>query len=134
MYLGGVPNETSILETTLTIPAEATYLRLHTFVYSPETVCGNDVTTVTLDSAVVSTIPLCYATNSTLGYVPFSINVSALRGLSVPLEIKTVTNGTLTSHFLVDDVGYVSAPTDSIFRFSSGLFDYPVEDVIRRAP
>ncbi|RLT33026.1 MAG: hypothetical protein DWI54_00870 [Chloroflexi bacterium] len=134
MYLGGVPNETSILATTLTIPAEATYLRLHTFIYSPETVCGNDVTTVKLDSSLVATIPLCYATNSTLGYVPFSINVTALRGSSVPLEIKTVTNGTLTSHFLVDDVGYVSAPTDSIFRSSSDVIVYPVEDVTRSAP
>jgi hypothetical protein len=61
--------------------------------------------------------------------------VTALRGQSgIPLEIKTVTNGTKNSHFLVDDVGYVSAPTDSIFRFSSGLFHYPVEDVIRSAP
>ena len=134
-WLGGGNSETSVLATTLTIPAEATYLRLHTWVYSEETVCGNDVTTVKLNSVVVATIPLCYATNSTLGYVPFSINVTALRGQSgIPLEIKTVTNGTVVSHFLVDDVGYVSAPTDSIYRFSSGVFDYPVEDVIRSAP
>jgi hypothetical protein len=139
-WLGGLNNETSILATTLTIPAEATYLRLHTWVYSPETVCGNDVTTVTLDSEetdvtdVVVTIPLCYATNSTLGYVPFSIDVTELRGSSVYLEIKTVTNGSLTSHFLVDDVGYVSAPSDSIYRFSSGVSAYPVEDVTRSTP
>jgi hypothetical protein len=134
-YLGGSPNETSILATTLTIPAEATYLRLHTYSYSPETVCGNDVTTVKLNSVLVATIPQCYATNTLSGYIPFSIDVTALRGQSgIPLEIKTVTNGTKNSHFLVDDVGYVSAPTDSIFRFSSGLFHYPVEDVIRSAP
>ena len=134
-YLGGSPNETSILATTLTIPAEATYLRLHTYSYSPETVCGNDVTTVKLNSVLVATIPHCYATNTLSGYIPFSIDVTALRGQSgIPLEIKTVTNGTKNSHFLVDDVGYVSAPTDSIFRFSSHVFDYPVEDVIRSAP
>ena len=134
-WLGGAPNETSILATTLTIPTEATYLRLHTFSYSPETVCGNDVTTVKLNSVVVATIPLCYATNSTLGYVPFSIDVTALRGQTgIPLEIKTVTNGTVVSHFLVDDVGYVSAPTDSIFRFTADITAYPVEDVVRSAP
>jgi kumamolisin len=135
MWLGGLPNETSILATTLTIPTEATYLRLHTYVNSPETVCGNDVATVKLNSILMATIPLCYATNTVLGYIPLSIDVTALRGQSgIPLEIKAVTNSSLTSHFLVDDVGYVSAPTDSIYRFSSGLFDYPVEDVIRIAP
>lgn len=134
-WLGGGNSETSVLATTLTIPTEATYLRLHTWVSSPETVCGNDVTTVKLNSVVVASIPLCYATNSTLGYVPFSIDVTALRGQTgIPLEIKTVTNGTLISHFLVDDVGYVSAPTDSIFRFTEGVIDYPVEDVTRSAP
>ena len=135
--MGGGNSETSVLATSLTIPSEATYLRLHTSVYSPETVCGNDVTTVTLNSVVVATIPLCYATNSTLGYVPLSIDVTALRGLSVPLEIKTVTNGTLMSHFLVDDVGYVSTPTDSIYRFTSGVLDsytHPNDDMIRPKP
>ncbi len=134
-YLGGSANETSTLATTLTIPAEATYLRLHTYSYSPETVCGNDVTTVTLNSVVVATIPHCYATNTLSGYIPFSIDVSALRGQSgIPLEIKTVTNGSKNSHFLVDDVGYVSVPTDSIFRFPSDITAYPVEDMTRSAP
>jgi hypothetical protein len=134
-YLGGSANETSTLATTLTIPAEATYLRLHTYSYSPETVCGNDVTTVTLSSVVVATIPHCYATNTLSGYIPFSIDVSALRGQSgIPLEIKTVTNGSKNSHFLIDDVGYVSAPTDSIFRFMTDITVYPVEDITRSAP
>jgi hypothetical protein len=134
-WLGGDNNETSVLATTLTIPTEATYLRLHTWVSSPETVCGNDVTTVKLNSVVVATIPLCYATNSTLGYVPFSIDVTALRGQTgIPLEIKTVTNGSLISHFLVDDVGYVSAPTDSIYRFTADITAYPVEDMVRSTP
>ena len=134
-WLGGDDGETSVLATTLTIPAEATYLRLHTWVYSEETVCGNDVTTVKLNSVVVATIPLCFATNSTRGYVPFSIDVTALRGQTgIPLEIKTVTNSSLISHFLVDDVGYVSAPTDSIFRFTADITAYPVEDVVRSAP
>ena len=134
-WLGGGNSETSVLATTLTIPTEATYLRLHTWVSSPETVCGNDVTTVKLNSVVVATIPLCYATNSTLGYVPFSIDVTALQGQTgIPLEIKTVTNSSLTSHFLVDDVGYVSAPTDSIYRFTADITAYPVEDMVRSTP
>jgi hypothetical protein len=137
-WLGGDDGETSVLATTLTIPAEATYLRLHTWVSSPETVCGNDVTTVKLNSVVVATIPLCYATNSTLGYVPFSIDVTALRGQTgIPLEIKTVTNGTVVSHFLVDDVGYVSAPTDSIFRMPNEVlseWDAPVGSDSKKQP
>ena len=135
MYLGGMADETSILGTTLTIPAEATYLRMYTYVYSPETVCGNDVATVKLNNVLVGTIPLCYATNTILGYIPFSIDVTALRGQSgIPLEIKAVTNSSSTSHFLVDDVGYVSAPTDMIFRLPLGVFDqyyHSVEDVPR---
>jgi hypothetical protein len=115
-WLGGDNTETSVLATTLTIPSEASYLRMYTLSSSTETVCGNDVTTVKLNGLLVATIPLCYATNSTLGYIPFSLDVTALRGLSVPLEIKTVTNGTLVSHFLVDDVGYVSSLTESIYR------------------
>ena len=90
---------------------------MYTLSYSPETMCGNDVTTVKLNGLIVATIPLCYATNSTLGYIPFSLDVTALRGQpGIPLEIKTVTNGTLVSHFLVDDVGYVSSLTESIYR------------------
>ena len=105
------------MATTLTIPSEASYLRMYTLSFSNETICGNDVTTVKLNGLLVATIPLCYATNSTLGYIPFSLDVTALRGQSgIPLEIKTVTNGTLISHFLVDDVGYVSALTESIYR------------------
>jgi hypothetical protein len=116
-WLGGGNNETSVLATTLTIPSEASYLRMYTLSYSPETMCGNDVTTVKLNGLIVATIPLCYATNSTLGYIPFSLDVTALRGQpGIPLEIKTVTNGTLVSHFLVDDVGYVSSLTESIYR------------------
>jgi hypothetical protein len=56
-WLGGGNSETSVLATSLTIPAEATYLHMHTFVYSAETVCGNDVTSVTLNNVVVATIP-----------------------------------------------------------------------------
>lgn len=135
MWLGGLASETSTLGASLTIPAEATYLRMYTFVYSPESVCGNDVATVKLNSVLVSTIPLCYATNTVLGYIPFSIDVTALRGQSgIPLEIKVVTNGSKTSHFLVDDVGYVSAPTDSIFRYPSDMTAYLVEDMTRSAP
>ena len=116
-WLGGDNTETSVLATTLTIPSEASYLRMYTLSFSNETICGNDVTTVKLNGLLVATIPLCYATNSTLGYIPFSLDVTALRGQSgIPLEIKTVTNGTLISHFLVDDVGYVSALTESIYR------------------
>ena len=122
MWLGGLANETSTLGATLSIPVEATYLRMYTFVYSPESVCGNDVATVKLNNVLVSTIPLCYATNTVLGYIPLSIDVTALRGQTgIPLEIKVVTNGSKTSHFLIDDVGYVSAPTDSIFRFPGSL-------------
>lgn len=138
IYLGGAPNETSTLATTLSIPAEATYLRLHTFSYSPETVCGNDVTTVKLNSLVVATIPHCYATNTLSGYIPFSIDVSALRGQSgIPLEIKMVTNSTTNSHFLVDDVGYVSAPTDSIYRLRNAahwLWDAHIVEDSKKQP
>ncbi len=138
IYLGGAPNETSTLATTLSIPAEATYLRLHTFSYSPDTVCGNDVTTVKLNTLVVATIPHCIATNSLSGYIPFSIDVSALRGRTgIPLEIRMVTNSTINSHFLVDDVGYVSAPTDSIFRLPNEVslhWDGPVVADFKKQP
>jgi hypothetical protein len=124
-WLGGDDNETSTLSTSLSIPAAASYLRLHTWARSQETNCSNDVATVKVNSILVSTIPLCYATNSTLSYIPFSIDVTALRGQSsIPLEIKVVTNSSLVSHFLVDDIGYVSAPTDSIYRIPYGVLTY----------
>jgi hypothetical protein len=109
----------------------ASYLRLHTWARSDERNCSFDVATVKLNSVLVSTIPLCYATNSTLSYIPFSIDVTALRGQSaIPLEIKVVTNGSLISHFLIDDIGYVSAPSDSIYRLPFGVLEYREENSV----
>jgi hypothetical protein len=137
-WLGGFHNETATLSTTLSVPAEASYLRLYTNIKSVETNCSNDVATIKLNSVLVSTTPLCYATNSPLGYIPFSIDVTLLRGQSsIPLEIKVVTNGTLVSSYLVDDIGYVSAPTDSIYRVPLGVLDsdsHPNDEVIRSKP
>ncbi len=137
-WLGGVDDETSILSTTLSVPLAASYLRLHTWARSDERNCSFDVATIKLNSVLVSTIPLCYATNSTLSYIPFSIDVTALRGQSaIPLEIKVVTNSYWISHFLIDDIGYVSAPTDSIYRVPLGVLDsdsHPNDEVIRSKP
>ncbi len=137
-WLGGVDDETSILSTTLSVPLAASYLRLHTWARSDERNCSFDVATIKLNSVLVSTIPLCYATNSTLSYIPFSIDVTALRGQSaIPLEIKVVTNSYWISHFLIDDIGYVSAPTDSIYRVPLRVLDsdsHPNDEVIRSKP
>ena len=137
-WLGGSHDETATLSTTLSIPAVASYLRLYTNIKSVETNCTNDVATIKLNSVLVSTTPLCYATNSPLGYIPFSIDVTLLRGQSsIPLEIKVVTNGTLVSSYLVDDIGYVSAPTDSIYRVPLGVLDsdsHPNDEVVRSKP
>lgn len=126
-WMGGADDETSVIQSSITIPAEASYLRLYTASQSEATVCGagGDSAVIRINGVDVETIPLCFATNTPFGYVPLSYDVSALRGQTVTLRITVTTNSALISHFLVDDVGYVSTPSQSIYRFPYGVTMLP---------
>ena len=54
--------------------------------------------------------------------MPYSYNVTALRGQTVTLGFIVNTDDSLNSSFLLDDFGYVSSPTDSIYRLPSGRY------------
>ena len=134
-WLGGTDDEISVLSTNITIPNEATYLRFYYHAASEETLCGADTVIISVNSAVVETLPLCFLTQ-TSSYVPYSVNVSAFRGQSIPFAMVLSTDSSLISHFLVDDVGFVSAPSQQIYRapLHSSEQRFLSEMVNRRTP
>jgi secreted trypsin-like serine protease len=107
-WMGGNNNEVTALSQTVRIPTDAVYLRFYYYAGSVDS-CGNDSATVSIQSSVVQTFDLC---NSTSGWTAANIDVTAHRGTDVLIAFDVTTNATNISHFLLDDIGFVTNTSD----------------------
>jgi hypothetical protein len=111
-WLGGGNYETSyIIQYGIPIIKPATLLRLWYIIGSQETVCGNDIGYISIDSNTVYTWNLCNANNNT-DWVELTIDLSAYDGTVGHLVIAVVTNGSLNTNLFIDDVSLGGAFTD----------------------
>jgi serine protease len=101
-WLGGVNAETSTIETSLTIPAEAPLLSFWHRVKSIETDCSKDIAVFKINGNDVDTVGLCAGT-STLGWLSRSLNLSDYAGQTVTLTLQVTTDDAAASSLFVDD-------------------------------
>jgi serine protease len=102
-WLGGVNAETSAIETSVNVPAEATQLVLWARVKSIETDCTHDVATIQINGSSVDNIGLCLGT-STLTWLPRNLDLSAYAGQTVTLTLQASTDETAASSLFIDDL------------------------------
>lgn len=113
-WLGGGNNETSVLvQPWRAVPAgQPATLNFYNYVSSTDA-CGYDKAAVLAKRQsgggfnLLTYIPLCSSNNST-DWVLESIDMSAYAGDSVMLVFYTVTDGTLSSSWFVDDVSLLT--------------------------
>ncbi len=116
-WLGGDDDETAILSQQVTVPSDATTLD-YWYWSGSEDLCGCDHAYVRFGATGLKTYDLC-ASNNTEGWVSQQINVASWQGQTVELRFVVETDGSLTSNFFLDDVGF--SPTAA----SSGRFVSP---------
>ena len=105
-WMGGQNNEVSLLQQKVTVPMDAPILSIWYWMTSRD-YCGYDFAGIRVNGTEVMRYDLC-KDNKTRGWVHESINLSAYRGQSVTLELRVETDGSLRSHWFVDDVGFVT--------------------------
>ncbi len=113
-WLGGVNADTAELQQTLTVPAGKTaYLTFWHQVKSSDT-CRNDKAYVEVKSGkatkTLMTINLCGTTNTT-GWVKNQIDVRAYTGKTITLVFRAVTDGSVASSWLLDDLSLTQSLT-----------------------
>ena len=106
-WLGGLDYETSILGQEVTISAEAPYLTYWHYIASSDA-CGYDYGGVGIDGTWLYVYDLCYETQSN-GWEFVSVDMSALAGQRIVLDLVTITDSSLSSSLFFDDVAFVTA-------------------------
>lgn len=101
-WLGGAPEELSILYQKVTVPQQDPVLRFH-YVIASADVCGYDFAGVFVNGDVVDAQNLCSSANSSR-WNQRSVNLGSFAGQTIELEIVTVTDDTLNSNYFVDNV------------------------------
>ncbi len=110
VWLGGAPNETSILARQVTVPSNATALGYWHYIASNDS-CGSEYIYVRFGSTTLVTHDLCQPSN-TYGWAYRQIDVTAWRGQSVQLRFATVMDGDANnSNFFLDDVHFSTGDT-----------------------
>ncbi|MBM4412762.1 MAG: trypsin-like serine protease [Chloroflexi bacterium] len=110
-WMGGNNNETTTLSQTVRVPVTANYLRFYYRNISQDS-CGNDIATLSVAGTVAHTINLC---STTTGWVAVNVNVTSVQGSDVVFLFRVTTNATNISHFLLDDVGFVTNTSDDLY-------------------
>ena len=106
-WLGGLPDELSILGQQVTIQPGKTVLGYYYWIGS-EDICGYDFAYVVVKGAVVKTYNLCENSN-TGGWVRGSANLGAYTGQTVLVEFVVETDPSGNSNFFLDDVSLGSS-------------------------
>ena len=106
-WLGGVNSETSAIEISLTVPADAPVVSFWNRVKSIETDCTQDMASIKINETNMATIGLCTGT-ATQGWLSRSIDLSDYAGQTVLLKLQATTNPTLASSYFVDDFVFVA--------------------------
>lgn len=116
VWLGGWPNELSILTQQINVPASGNVLTFYYWGASEESNCNRDVGGVFINNDLMMNIPLCGNTN---GWVEAQVNPSAYTNQVVNLRIQVQTNDNdLNSNLFVDDVSWLGSSITSapVFR------------------
>ncbi len=108
-WLGGVDDETSLIEQAVTVPSNG-MLTYWMRIYSSDPACSSeaDIAAVILDDGsddppVVDVMYLCEDT-ATTGYIQRTINLAPYAGWRVNLSFHAATDLARNSHWIVDDV------------------------------
>jgi hypothetical protein len=109
--LGVVDNELASIQQTVTVPANAPYLAYWHWVFSDETAndCFYDYASVLVNDSPLNTFALC-VTSETSGWVLSTLDLSAYAGQTVALKFQVLTDGSVTSYWVLDDVSFQSSP------------------------
>lgn len=115
-WLGGLPDEGSVLAQTVDIPANVGQLKLRYWYWiaSEETNCTDDLAFVLAQSASTgaeSTLgahPLCRA-HATGGWVRACVDVGEWSGHTTRFQFVAVLDGSRNSNFFLDDVSLASS-------------------------
>lgn len=110
-WLGGVDDDITYIEQTLTIPADFPHFTYRHWIDSQDS-CGFDFAGVIVNGLLEDVYDLC-SDNNTFGYVAYSVDLSAYAGQTVPVQIWTETNNTQVSSLYVDDVSFKAYPASS---------------------
>ena len=106
-WLGGLPDETSILGQSVTIQPGAAVLGFYYWIGS-EDMCGYDFAHVAVNGDMVKSYNLCDDT-TTGGWVRGSVNLATYAGQKVLIEFAVETNAVDNSNFFLDDVSLGSS-------------------------
>jgi hypothetical protein len=107
-WLGGNNNEVTTLSQTVSVPADASYLRFYYRMSSIDT-CGNDYARVSVAGTQVLEMNLC---SSVTSWTAVNVDMTSYRGSDVLISFNVTTNATNISHFLLDDIGFVANTSD----------------------
>lgn len=115
-WLGGLPDEASVLAQVVSIPPgeDALKLRYWYWIASEEVNCSDDLAVVQLRNAAtgaeatVGAHSLC-RTTATDGWTRACVDVSGRGGQSTIFQFVTVLDGSRNSNFFVDDVSLASS-------------------------
>jgi predicted secreted protein len=111
VWLGGDPNETSVISQTIRVLPWADTLDYWYWIGSGDT-CGNDYAYVRLGSTTVRSYSLCSST-STGGWTNAQIDLSGWSNQLVDLTFVATLNAVGNSNFFLDDVSLTMGGTSS---------------------
>lgn len=107
-WFGGVHDDISILSQPITLPAGASHLVYAYRAYSEEPACGVDGGELALVRGetvnILDSVELCLATEREQ-WTLRQIDLTPYAGQTWTLRLRVATNGSLYSHFFVDDIG-----------------------------
>ena len=102
-WLGGMDNESAILQQTVTLSEFVYHLGFHYQIRSGESDCNSDRGSVQINEKLVALLPLCSATQ-TGDWVAHIIDLSPYAGRTVTLSFQVNTNQALTSSLFLDEL------------------------------
>ncbi len=115
-WLGGADDETSRLSQSVSVKADAPYLRVYYTLASREA-CGNryDTAQISIDGVTVPNgdIELC-AGKAVTTWQALTIDLTSSIGKTVTLAITATTDDSAVSHLWIDDIGFVRTTTEVI--------------------
>jgi hypothetical protein len=100
VWLGGLFDDVSYLERSVTVPTIAPRLGAWYLISSQESSCSVDVLTVSLNGTTVDTIGLCIFNNK--GWTARTVDISAFAGQTVTLRVQVSTDSSDNSNLFAD--------------------------------
>jgi photosystem II stability/assembly factor-like uncharacterized protein len=108
-WLGGANGETAALSQAVVVPAGAPHLAWWQLVVSQEGACHYDTFAVWVNGSVVDAWGVC-AAGEAPGWTRRSVDLRAFAGQAIEVRLALVTDGSLISSVLIDDVTFEAGP------------------------